>query len=168
MKKQIDGTLNRIGYYDLQALAQIDEASYNSPWDVSQFKALLDDPAIEAWKVSISGVMVAYAFLRWGKRTATIETFTVSPKIRRQGLGTLLASFLTERAIYARMKTLTTDLHESNVKAQEFAKAMGYSAIKILKKHYDDGGDAYFFVKRLDAAQRHDTMKAEEEYKELR
>lgn len=140
--------IRRIAFWDLKAIVQIEESSYNTPWDKDQLEALLIQPEIEGWGLYIGGEIQAYAIVRYRTRHAFLETLTVHPDARRLGYATSLMKHVDQRAEQHRSRSLVLEVHESNLAAQLFYKNLGFEVTKVMHGYFDDGADAYLFSKR--------------------
>ena len=145
--------IRRIAFWDLKAIARIEEASYNTPWDKDQLEALLIQPEVEGWGMYEGGRIHAYAIVRYRRRHAFLETLTVHPGQRRQGLASQLMDFVFDRAAQHGSRSLVLEVHETNLPAQLFYGSLGFTVIKVMHDYFDDGADGYLFSRRLYVAQ---------------
>lgn len=142
-------TIRRIAFWDLRSIVEIEEASYNTPWDKDQLESLLIQPEVEGWGLYVDGKIHAYAILRYRTRHAFVETLTVHPDHRRTGFATNLMTHVTRRAETRGSRSLVLEVHEANLAAQLFYKGLGFSVIKVMHGYFDDGADGYLFSRRV-------------------
>jgi len=152
-KETRTATPRRIAFWDLKAIVNIERASYNTPWDKDQLEALLIEPDVEGWGLYFGGKIQAYAIIRYRTRHAYLETLTVHPKCRRQGLAADLMSAVFDRATQHGSRSIVLEVHESNLAAQLFFKRLGFTVSKVMHGYYEDEADAYLFARRLYATQ---------------
>ncbi len=146
-------TPRRIAFWDLKAIVAIEHASYSTPWNKDQLETMLIEPEVEGWGLYVGGKIQAYAIIRYRTRHAYLETLTVHPKYRRQGMATDLMHEVFDRALQHRSRSLVLEVHETNLAAQLFFGKMGFTVTKVLHKYYEDEADAYLFVRHLHATQ---------------
>jgi ribosomal-protein-alanine N-acetyltransferase len=153
-------TIRRVAFWDLKAVARIEKACYNNPWDQDQLEALLIQPDVEGWGLYVGGRVRAYAILRYRTRHTFLETLTVHPKARREGHATTLMEFLLERAGQRGSRCMVTEVHETNLAAQLFYHGVGFEMVKVMHHYFDDDADAYLFSCRIHAAQPADEVRS--------
>ena len=74
-----------------------------------------------------------------------ILNFSVSPNIRRQGIGTQMVQRLVDKLSQQRRREIVLEVRETNLNAQLFFANSGFRALSVLRNHYDDTmEDAYY------------------------
>jgi len=149
----VSTAIRRIAFWDLKAIARIEEASYNQPWNKDELEALLIQPEVEGWGLYSGGKVMGYAVVRYRTRHAFLETLTIHPKFRRLGMGSELMRFIFGRASQQGSRSMVLEVHETNLGAQLFFADLDFNVIKVLHSYFDDGADGYLFARRLYAAQ---------------
>lgn len=145
--------IRRIAFWDLKAVAAIEQSSYHTPWDKDQLEALLIQPDVEGWGLYLGNRIVAYGILRYRTRHAFLETLTVDRRYRRRGYASSLVNYLCERAARHGSRCLVLEVHESNLPAQLLLKRLRFTVTKVLRRYFEDGSDAYLMTRRLLAPQ---------------
>jgi [ribosomal protein S18]-alanine N-acetyltransferase len=85
------------GEADVEVLAHLDAACFDSPWSPSDFLAVLAGGVSRAWRLDVAGEPVAYAVVRVVAGEGELLRMGVRPGHRRQHLAaTLLRAILTE------------------------------------------------------------------------
>ncbi|MBN2491514.1 MAG: GNAT family N-acetyltransferase [Planctomycetes bacterium] len=150
--------IRRVAFWDLKAIARIEEACYNNPWSQDQLEAMLIQPDLEGWGLYLGRRIRAYALLRFRTRHAFLETLTVHPRARRRGHGMALMQVLIDRAAQRGSRCIVTEVHETNLPAQLFYQRTGFEMVKVLHRYFDDGADAYLFSARVRVTQPADEV----------
>lgn len=101
----------------------------------SCLESLMRDRSLgEAWLVLTSGVPAGYAVLAFGfslefhGRDALVDELYILPGLRGQGLGRAFLGFLEGRAGQAGARFLHVESMDSNPRAREFYRKLGYRA----------------------------------------
>ncbi len=130
---------------DVQAVLEIERASFTTPWPPEAFQQELRHNRLARYTVARQGnAVVGYAGVWLMVDEAHITTFAVHPDWRRQGIGRrlLLALFTVAEELAATRMTL--EVRVSNVAAQALYQAYGFAIAGRRERYYtDDGEDAY-------------------------
>ena len=95
--------------------------------------AIADDGAIDAY----AGLMAPL-----GTGQGDIQTVTVAPRARRQGLGRTLMLALIDEARRRGAEELFLEVRADNENAQALYTELGFAAIAVRKRYYRGGIDA--------------------------
>jgi ribosomal-protein-alanine N-acetyltransferase len=80
------------------------------------------------------------------KHHLRVLNLAVAPEVRRAGVGAAMVRRLIEKLSQQRRWFLETELRETNLTGQLFLSRLGWRAVKVLKKHYDETNeDAILF-----------------------
>ena len=127
---------------DLEAVHQIELASFNAPWPANAYRSELETNRLATYLVArIDDRIVAYGGMWLMVDEAHITTFAVHPAWRRQGIGErLLVAFLDlARDRHAREATLEVRL--SNLAARRLYEKYGFRPVGLRPRYYSDNNE---------------------------
>lgn len=129
---------------DMPQVLEIENRSFHHPWKVDEFVRLLKkrNCIALAAKDEERGVVYGYMLHRLSKRYIMLERMAVAPAMRRHGVGTALIDKLKRKLSRDRRNRLGLLVHEADLGAQLFFKAMGFRGVGIRKRYYGES-DAY-------------------------
>lgn len=84
----------------------------------------------------------AFIVYRLHRRAIEIHSLAVDPLAQRTGVGRLILEKMKHKLTQQNRRELIVNVHEGNLPAQWFFRAMGFKATCILRNHYHDA-DAY-------------------------
>jgi ribosomal-protein-alanine N-acetyltransferase len=143
---------------DLPQVAEIERATFPSPWPLSSFRQCLDFGY--CCRVLTQGSLVqVYAIMAVEVDNAHILNLCVRPEFRQQGEGRRMLNHLLELARTARVKDIFLEVRVSNQPAIHLYKSADFVKIGIRKDYYPsekgpsekEREDALILVKRLSA-----------------
>ncbi|MEW5721599.1 MAG: ribosomal protein S18-alanine N-acetyltransferase [Thermodesulfobacteriota bacterium] len=143
-------TIEPMGVWDLEQVAQIEKASFRRPWPTSGFQVELErGPAV--CLVARDGTLVCGYLIFWViVPEIHILNLAVRPLYRRQGLATLLLEYLFE---YGRERGVTEvflEVRPSNAAAQALYDRLGFRVTGRRRNYYaEDKEDAILMGRRL-------------------
>ena len=129
---------------DLEAVHQIELASFNAPWPANAYRSELETNRLASYLVArIDDRIVAYGGMWLMVDEAHITTFAVHPAWRRQHIGErLLLSFL-DLAADRHAREVTLEVRLSNIGARRLYEKYGFRPVGLRPRYYsDDGEDA--------------------------
>lgn len=133
---------------DLMAVLEIERASFEFPWRGEDFiramrhKQVIGYVVREHHKPSIIGHMV----WQFRNETAELLTIAVRPDYRRCGIATAMVDTMLPKM---RGRAMAMGIRESNLEAQLWAKALGFSCVGInVNAFIPVEEDEYVFVRR--------------------
>lgn len=133
---------------DMESVLRIERASYRRDftWGEEDFRTALKRGSVigkvaellEEAGPRVVGFCVYEHELH--PRRLDVRNLAVCPLWRLRGVGRALLRGLTRRP----RPRIRAEVHEANLDAQLFFRAMGFRAMQVLRGHYDfDGADAY-------------------------
>jgi len=130
---------------DLDAVMEIENASFSMPWSLWMFQKELSDKRNSHFLVVRSGSEVAGYIGFWmAVDEAHIVTIAVRSDFRRKGVGSMLIGAALTLALRLGAVAATLEVRVSNLPAQELYKKFGFEMIAIRKGFYSDTKeDAY-------------------------
>ena len=135
--------LRRLGVSDLDAIDEIERASYPTPWSRSMFASELAKPSsicIGAYDVAEDGdeELVAYAFASRYVDAWHVMNVAVAPEFRRKGIATLLLERLFEVTAADQRRGYTLEVRVSNQAAIKLYESLGFKARGVRRGYYTD------------------------------
>jgi ribosomal-protein-alanine acetyltransferase len=131
---------------DLDALLAIERASYpDDAWSAELMAAELANPhGHYLVAVDDAGAVAGYAGLLApiGTGQGDIQTVTVAPHARRQGLGRALLVRLLDEAARRGAQELFLEVRHDNAPAQALYRDLGFEQIGVRRNYYGHGVDA--------------------------
>jgi [ribosomal protein S18]-alanine N-acetyltransferase len=132
---------------DIQAVMDIDQASFSLPWSVRSYRYdLLENKAARMWvaethvdgeETVLVGMLVLWIILD----EAHIGTIAVHPSFRRQGIGRkMLERALGETGNYG-VSSAMLEVRRSNQAAQRMYADMGFKIVGVRRRYYNDNGE---------------------------
>ena len=144
--------LRRATLEDLDALMEIENECFVSPWKKSDMEYELKDNPVNTFYVVLDDKKVV-GFLNYmiTFNSSTITQIAVTKEYRRQGLALKLMSKMFEDFLKAEdvIEFSTLEVRSSNIPAINMYKKCGYEEVTIKKHYYADGEDATYMVKRI-------------------
>jgi len=122
----------------LNAVALIEEATYDDPWTKKQLRDMLPNEDARMFVVVDDQEVAAYMILFKGTEGWIIENLTVAAEYQRRGIGTELLALARTALDRQRIRTYVADKY---LPMHLLLKKMGYIAKKVEK---DIGGEDYY------------------------
>lgn len=123
---------------ELDAVLEIEEASFNNPTTRAWYERELERPEvcfIYVLRTPESPTAAFCAFWRVAGQ-AHINNLAVRPELRRQGLGSQLLQAVMAEAKRLGAATLTLEVRRSNVAAQRLYARAGFTEEAVRKSYY--------------------------------
>jgi ribosomal-protein-alanine N-acetyltransferase len=137
---------------DMPEVLQIEQASFQSPWNDEDFLCCLRQRNCIGMVAEYEQRIVGYMIYELHKTRLHILNFAVAPEFRRAGIGGQMVLRLIDKLSQQRRNEILLEVRERNLDAQLFFREQGFRAISVLRCHYDDTAeDAYILRFRLDA-----------------
>ncbi len=139
---------------DMPEVLTIEADSFAFPWSEKDFFAELKQRNSVGW-VTVHDddddhPVLGYMVYRLHKYYIEVVSFAVHPAWRRRGIGTAMADKLAGKLSKGRRRRLLAQVRDDNLPAQQFWRAMGYRATKILRGVCpEDDADGYLFEYQL-------------------
>jgi ribosomal-protein-alanine N-acetyltransferase len=125
--------------HDLDAVEEIEQASYPTPWSRAMFAAELQKPsslAIGAYHDS--GELVGYAIVSRYVDAWHVMNIAVVPEFRRRGIARSLLEQLFEVTSTDPRRGYTLEVRVSNAEAIRLYERLGFQARGIRRGYYTD------------------------------
>ncbi len=129
----------------IDAICQIENASFSHPWSKMAFERELENPVAEYTVVLIDGRVAAYGGLWHILDEGHITNIAVAPQHRKKGVGDALVAKMLESGKNNGINAFTLEVRVSNTGAQHLYKKHGFNYVGTRKNYYPDGEDAMIF-----------------------
>jgi len=132
--------LRRLEADDLDAVEEIERASYPTPWSRAMFAAELRKPGSLALGAFLeeSGAVVGYAFVSRYVDAWHVMNVAVDPVYRRRGIATALLERLLEATAGDPRRGHTLEVRVSNAGAIALYERLGFQSRGIRRGYYTD------------------------------
>jgi ribosomal-protein-alanine N-acetyltransferase len=131
--------LRSLEAYDLDAVEEIERASYPTPWSRSMFAAELQKPSsLSLGAYHESGELVGYAIVSRYVEAWHVMNIAVIPEFRRRGIGRTLLERLFEITASDARRGYTLEVRVSNADAIRLYERLGFEARGIRRGYYTD------------------------------
>ncbi len=121
---------------DLDAVMEIEQASFSTPWSRDSFRNLLGRDDADLWVAVVGGVVVGYAVVWYVAREAELGNLAVAPGWRRLGLGGRLLDWSVARARERGTERIFLEVRESNRAAQRLYRERGFVQVGRRPRYY--------------------------------
>ena len=141
---------------DLEAVLQIERASFSSPWTRDMF---LSDFQSESTDLQVAVAspqeteIVGYSVFWFGSEAVHITNLAAHLQFRRRKVAQALLVNLLEEAKSRKAKRALLEVRVSNIGAQELYMKFGFRQTSVQKSYYRNSGeDALVMCKNLEVA----------------
>lgn len=136
---------------DLDVVIDIEKASFNDPWTVTQFQyELSENPFATILVITYRDIVVGYIDFWITFESATINKIAIRNELRRFGLGKLLLEDTLRRITQIPEVTMITlEVRTHNEAAIKLYQRAGFIIDHTKKTYYSDGEDAYYMMKAV-------------------
>ena len=135
-------TFRKMTVKDVDAVAEIEFASFNLPWTLEDFwyETVRNDS--ESIVGEIDGKIVAYACAWISFGDADVANIAVEKNYRGQGIGSKLFAEIIRRIKLRDVHGVTLEVRVSNTAAIKLYEKFGLRGVGVRKGYYEDGEDA--------------------------
>lgn len=136
---------------ELPAILSIEERSFPVAWTEEDFCACLRQRNCSGLTAYIDDVPIGFMIYEIANSHAHIMNFAVDPSCRRLGIGREMVAKLVAKLSQQRRTQITLEVRESNLDAQLFFRACGFTASGVARGFYEaTDEDAYLFVRGIE------------------
>jgi ribosomal-protein-alanine N-acetyltransferase len=133
--------LRRLAPRDLDAVEEIERASYPTPWSRSMFAGELTKPSsicLGAFDLDAAGALAGYAIVSRYVDAWHVMNIAVAPAARRRGIAVALLDRLFEATANDSRRGYTLEVRVSNEAAIRLYERMGFHRRGIRRGYYTD------------------------------
>ena len=127
---------------DLDVVAEIEKASFPSPWSLEIYREELTENNFAHYYVienerGVVGFIGAWIIFD----EIQVTNFAVLPSERTQGYGHMLFQYLINKALLKGGRLMSLEVRESNIAAQKLYQSFGLKKAGIRKRYYTDNNE---------------------------
>jgi [ribosomal protein S18]-alanine N-acetyltransferase len=133
--------LRRLAVRDLEAVEEIERASYPTPWSRSMFAGELTKPSslcLGAFDADAGGTLVGYAIVSRYVDAWHVMNIAVAPSHRRRGVASTLLDRLFVLTAGDSRRGYTLEVRVSNQGAIRLYEQLGFKSRGIRRGYYTD------------------------------
>lgn len=145
---------------DLDRILQIEQQSYDDPWDLKTIEYFLKLPGSGSFVAEYDGEVVGFLLFEMQDTYLNLVSVAIDPKVRRRGFGTLLIKELKNSDLAGCNRVYCT-VSDKNLSAHLFLSKFGFKAINTKKNFYSEGHDAYEFMYVIRKRKKRTSKKGE-------
>ena len=140
--------LRRMTLSDVPAVHRLEEVIFSTPWTEKDFVYEMTENKVARYLViEEAGEIAAFAGAHIILDQAHVTNIAVRQDCRGRGLGRMITRALMQYASNLGAEYLTLEVRQSNVKAQNLYKSLGFVKVNVRKRYYEDTGeDAWLMV----------------------
>lgn len=130
--------LRRMTAGDVERIAEIEKASFTSPWKADTFGQLLEREGTELWVLDEEGEgVVGYAVVWCILDQGELANIAITGERRGRGYGRRLLEKVIEVARARGVHALYLEVRVSNAGAIALYESLGFTRVGMRKKYYD-------------------------------
>ncbi len=138
--------IRRMTSADVDAVAAIENESFEFPWSKRSLKDELINPIATYLVVCDNdGAVCGYGGYLKVSDEAYITNIAVKSSERNKGYGSLIIKALIDEARISGVKAITLEVRVGNVIAIKIYQSFGFKSVGIRPKFYPDGEDAEIY-----------------------
>lgn len=133
---------------DLDAISEIDRASFTNPWTRKMFAQELRQPQLSRLYVMRAPDMPVAGFcVRWEvAHEVHLNTLAIRPELRRRGLGTLMLRQVLRDAARRGLTRATLDVRVSNEAALALYRTLGFKIASTRTSYYSNPVESAYIL----------------------
>ena len=132
---------------DNQAITDLEKVCFLHPWNYEMICETQEQSGFLGAVAEVEGEVVGYVGSLFCFGQADIALVAVKPEFRRQGIAQKLINQLIEWLLQQNVNELFLEVRVSNTPARALYERMGFNAISIRKKYYENAEDAIVMLK---------------------
>lgn len=134
---------------DLDAINAIESSSFPAPWRREFFESELSAPGRFTLVAVRNGKVVGYIFAMWIFDEMHVNKIAVLTGERRRGVAQALMDRCFEFAREHSVETISLEVRQSNLGAQEFYRKLDFESVYIRPRYYPDQEAAVVMTRKL-------------------
>ena len=150
MNEEINTTdivIRRMRLSDVEAVADIEQATFARPWSRESFRQELERNKVARYLVAEKdGKVIGYAGAWIILDESHITNIAVAEPERGRGVGRKLTEALMQYISNLGAAYATLEVRVSNERAQHLYKALGFVSVGKRKRYYEDNGEDAFLM----------------------
>jgi [ribosomal protein S18]-alanine N-acetyltransferase len=139
---------------DKARILEIEQHSFDTPWDAGTFEAALSRKTIVALVAERSGRIAGYCLYELHPDRMDVINLAVAPECRRRGVASAMINRMKAKLSREKRAILQVTISERNLVCQVFLRALGFRCVATLRDYFRDSrDDAYAFEFRANEVQ---------------
>ena len=136
---------------DLASIERLELYDGQSMWDREDILESLRCRHVIGNVFEKEGKVAAFVAYKLSENCYDVLTLVTDPAYRKMGIATKLIEMMEEKILYiGKRKFIEIKLRDINLHAQNFLKKLGFSAVEVFPKYYEDySQDCYLFRKEI-------------------
>jgi ribosomal-protein-alanine N-acetyltransferase len=134
---------------DVEAIHQIEEASFPAPWRREFFIGELMSDGRYNIVARRDGAVIGYLFAMWILDEMHVNKIAVIESERRRGVADAMMAACFAFARTREVRTIALEVRRSNEGAQEFYRHLDFRASHLRPRYYPDGEAAVVMVREV-------------------
>lgn len=131
---------------DMPEVLQIEANSFEFAWDAKDFQRALKTEGVIGMVASVKHHVQGYMVFQLGENNLHLLNMAVAPDHRRLGIGATMVARMVDWLANNKRNHITLELRETNLPAQLFFRRMGFKAVRVERRFYQDTDEsAYVF-----------------------
>ena len=137
---------------DLDRIMEIEKDCFTTPWSRESFLIEITENLLARYLVAeVDGLVAGYGGIWMIVGEGHITNIAVESKFRKLGIGKRLVEGLIKLSMAMGIESMTLEVRESNVAAQNLYEQYGFIAQGVRPNYYqDDNEDAIIMWKKFD------------------
>lgn len=142
-----DVIIRRMTIEDVPQVHQIEHDTFPTPWSLDSFEKEAVNPCARYLVAELAGRVIGFAGVWLVLDEGHITNIAIAQEHRGKGYGRALTQGLLQYASNLGIAYVTLEVRRSNERAQNLYKSLGFIAVGVRKRYYEDNGeDAYLMV----------------------
>ena len=137
------------GRGDLDAISAIETSSFPAPWRREFFESELSAPGRFTLVAVRNNRVVGYIFAMWIFDEMHVNKIAVMTAERRRGVAQALMDHCFEFAREHGVETISLEVRQSNLGAQEFYRKLDFESVYIRPRYYPDQEAAVVMTRKM-------------------
>ena len=138
---------------DMPEVLAIEQECFEFPWCEEDFIRCLRQRNCIGMVAEASERILGFMVYELHKHRLHILNFAVHERFRRRTVGTQMAKKLITKLSHDRRSRIMLEIRETNLPAQLFFRSLGFRAVSVLRKFYEDTPeDAYLMQYRVSSS----------------
>lgn len=139
----------------LDAILEIEDRSFPSPWNRRAFLAELSNPISRLWGLIKDEQLVGYTCFWFFPDEIHILNIAVHPDARGQGVAQHLMQRIVDTAVSGGIPSIWLEMRPSNEAASRLYRRMGFEVVGSRKNYYPDTHEDAVIMALTLAVERH-------------
>jgi ribosomal-protein-alanine N-acetyltransferase len=138
---------------DMADVLATEQECFEFPWYEEDFIRCLRQRNCIGMVAEASERVVGFMIYELHKHRLHVLNFAVNEQFRRRGIGSQMTKKLVSKLSHDRRSRIVLEIRETNLPAQLFFRTLGFRAVSVLRKFYEDTPeDAYLMQYRYSAS----------------